>query len=135
MTPSVECSGADVFDLFVNDDERAEVENQFQIINRFFNLAIDIVQQAPPKEHEVEVQQTRLQGGFFQIPVEPTSQELGDPYELEQQQFEFTYDAYGISHAPMNLMNEPGQFDELNSQYFLEKDYFAKPSFFFKSFE
>lgn len=71
-----------------------------------------------------------LSSGFFHIlikPIKPTSQE---------QLVAFNVIPYWISNAPPAILNtitilrdEPGQFDELNSQYFADDYYITLPLF------
>jgi len=103
-------------------EEQTETETEFRFPNiRFFQLP--------------------LQDGFLQFPIQPvdsTSQE----FEEDEQPTEFEIIPYGISNAPADLINSithlaqldaPGQFDEMNPQFFADdEESIAEPSFLYQ---
>jgi len=49
--PRVECSNKDVFNLFIVEEERIDVENHLQIVNRFFQLLLGPIEPKLVEEH------------------------------------------------------------------------------------
>jgi len=54
--PAIECSSEEVFDCFIEDDEKKEVETQLGLINRFTNafFQISLDEFSIPPSEEVE---------------------------------------------------------------------------------
>jgi hypothetical protein len=92
-------SSEDVFDLLVANEERIEIENQFRNTNIFFQL--------------------NLEDGFVQQSIEVAPEESEDFRVPRNQDVEISL--YGSSDVPnslIDIINQAGQFNEINAQYF-----------------
>jgi len=82
--------------------------------------------------NQIPIQTLDLSSGFYQIPIEPVES------TSQEQLVEFKVIPYGISHAPPAFLNtrpilhdEPGQFDEVIPQYFVDDSYNTIPSYLY----
>jgi len=90
--PLGDCSSEDVFDVLIEDNERDEVEIQFQNTNRLVN-------------------------GFTQIPLDEISlsliKEVEESLVLIQQNYE-------LGNAPVAYINELIRFNEINPDFSID---------------
>jgi len=106
-------SSEDVFELLVveEEEERIEIQAQLRFLNIFF--------------------QHNIQDGFLQGPIQPVESAIEEP-EDEELPLNFKILPSGLWNAPtsyVNMLNQAGQFDEINSQYFVDDSLVTEPSY------
>jgi len=106
------------------------------------NLVIDTVHEALQEQDEESPNDgipLSLLSGFYQIHIELVDLALQE--SEDEQPTNFEVNSYGISNAPQSYIdalteieqfNEPGQFNELNTQYFEDNSYDIVPFYLYQ---
>lgn len=93
-TSKAECSNEEVYDLFIDNAKRTEVENQLRLVN-----------------------------GFLQLPIKGVELEIVVEHQQQnEQQSQITNTIYGFANALASFATTLAQFDELNPHFFDDGD-------------